>query len=149
MVRFPAGNWNYFLHHRVQNGSGGHLASHPVGTGGGSFPGGKAAGTWSLSLTSIQCRGQRMCEAIPHSPNKPSWRGDQFKKSTGTTLPFTGRSTINSVVRTEILFTWFTYNPYLNRTSSVFWRKKVYRTEKTIYGKFRYFIRNIFNAVFI
>jgi hypothetical protein len=42
-VRFPAGAGNVSLHHRVQNGSGAHPASYPVGTGG-SFPGGKAAG---------------------------------------------------------------------------------------------------------
>jgi hypothetical protein len=28
-----------------------------------------------------------MSGAIPHSPNRPSWRGAQLKKSTGTTLP--------------------------------------------------------------
>jgi membrane-associated phospholipid phosphatase len=31
----------------------------------GSFPGGKAAGAWSWSLTSIYCRRQRMSGAIP------------------------------------------------------------------------------------
>jgi hypothetical protein len=36
-VRFPAGAGNFSLNHRVQNGSGAHLASYP-------FPGGKAAG---------------------------------------------------------------------------------------------------------
>jgi hypothetical protein len=41
--RFPAGAGNFSLHHRVHNGSGAHLASYPMGTGG-SFPGGKAAG---------------------------------------------------------------------------------------------------------
>jgi hypothetical protein len=41
-VRFRAGAGNFFLH-RVQNGSGAHSASYPMGTGG-SFPGGKAAG---------------------------------------------------------------------------------------------------------
>jgi hypothetical protein len=41
--RFPAGTGNFFLHHRVQNGSGAHPASYPMGTRG-SFPGGKAAG---------------------------------------------------------------------------------------------------------
>jgi hypothetical protein len=43
--RFPvaAGAENFSLHHRVQNGSGAHPASYPVGTGG-FFPGGKAAG---------------------------------------------------------------------------------------------------------
>jgi hypothetical protein len=42
-VRFPAGDGNFSLHHRVQNGSGVHPASYPMGTGS-SFPGGKAAG---------------------------------------------------------------------------------------------------------
>jgi hypothetical protein len=31
-VRFPAGAGNFSLHHRVQNGSGAHPASCPVGT---------------------------------------------------------------------------------------------------------------------
>jgi hypothetical protein len=38
-VRFPAGDGNFSLHHRVQNGSGAHPASYPMGTRG-SFPGG-------------------------------------------------------------------------------------------------------------
>jgi hypothetical protein len=42
-VRFPAGAGNFSLHYRVQNGSGAHPASYPIGTRG-SFPGGKAAG---------------------------------------------------------------------------------------------------------
>jgi hypothetical protein len=42
-VRFPAGDGNFSLHHRVQNGSGAHPASYPMGTRG-SFPGDKAAG---------------------------------------------------------------------------------------------------------
>jgi hypothetical protein len=42
-VRFPAGAGNFSLHHRVQNGSGAHPASYPMGTGG-SFPRGKAVG---------------------------------------------------------------------------------------------------------
>jgi hypothetical protein len=42
-VRLPAGAGNFYLHHRVQNGSGAHPPSYPVGTGG-SFPGGKATG---------------------------------------------------------------------------------------------------------
>jgi hypothetical protein len=37
------GCMNFSLHHRVQNGSGAHLASYPMYTRG-SFPGGKAAG---------------------------------------------------------------------------------------------------------
>jgi hypothetical protein len=41
-VRFPTGGGNFSLHHRVQNGSGAHPASYPMGTSG-SFRGGKAA----------------------------------------------------------------------------------------------------------
>jgi hypothetical protein len=32
-VRFPAGAGNFSLHHRVQNGSGAHPASYPMGIG--------------------------------------------------------------------------------------------------------------------
>jgi hypothetical protein len=42
-VRFPAGVGNFSLHHRVQNGSGTHPASYPMGTRG-SFPGVKRPG---------------------------------------------------------------------------------------------------------
>jgi hypothetical protein len=45
-VRFPAGVGNISFQHRVQNGSGAHPASYPVGSRG-SFPGDKAAGAWS------------------------------------------------------------------------------------------------------
>jgi hypothetical protein len=31
-VRFPAGAGNFSLHHRVQNGSGAHPDSYPMGT---------------------------------------------------------------------------------------------------------------------
>jgi hypothetical protein len=41
-VRFPVGVGNFSLHHHVQNGSGAHPASYPMGTRG-SFLGGKAA----------------------------------------------------------------------------------------------------------
>jgi hypothetical protein len=42
-VRFTAGVGNFSLHHRIQNGSGAHLASCPMDTRG-SFLGNKAAG---------------------------------------------------------------------------------------------------------
>jgi hypothetical protein len=42
-ARFPAEAGNISLHHRVQNGSGAHPASYPMGTTA-SFPGSKAAG---------------------------------------------------------------------------------------------------------
>jgi hypothetical protein len=41
-VRFLVGVGNFSLHHHVQNGSGAHPVSYPMGTRG-SFPGGKAA----------------------------------------------------------------------------------------------------------
>jgi hypothetical protein len=62
-VWFPEEAGNFSLHQRVQNGSGAHPASYPMGTRG-SFPGGKAAGAWSWPLTSIYCRGQRISGAI-------------------------------------------------------------------------------------
>jgi hypothetical protein len=43
-VRFPVGAGNFSLHHRVQNSSGAHPASYPMGIRG-SFRGGKAAGS--------------------------------------------------------------------------------------------------------
>jgi hypothetical protein len=49
-VRFPTGAGNFSLHHRVQNGSGAHPASYPMGTRN-CFPGGKAAGAWSYTST--------------------------------------------------------------------------------------------------
>jgi hypothetical protein len=51
-VWFPEGAGNFSLHHRAQTRSGAHPASYPMGTRG-SFPGGKAAETWSWPLTSI------------------------------------------------------------------------------------------------
>jgi hypothetical protein len=42
-VPFPAGTGNFSLHHHIQNGSGAHPASYPMGARG-SFPRGKAAG---------------------------------------------------------------------------------------------------------
>jgi hypothetical protein len=41
-VRFPSEAGNFSPHHRLQNGSGAHPASYPMGTRV-SFPGGKAA----------------------------------------------------------------------------------------------------------
>jgi hypothetical protein len=42
-IRFPVGAGNFSLHLRIQNGSGAHPASYPMGSRG-SFPGDKAAG---------------------------------------------------------------------------------------------------------
>jgi hypothetical protein len=43
-IRFPAENGNFSLHHRIQNGSGAHPASYPMGTRG-FLLGSKAAGS--------------------------------------------------------------------------------------------------------
>jgi hypothetical protein len=71
-VRFPARAGNFSHHHRVQNGSGAHPASYPIGTRC-SFPGSKAAEAPSWRpLTSIQFRGQRMSGAVPPLPQYSS-----------------------------------------------------------------------------
>jgi hypothetical protein len=51
-VRFPAGAGNFSLHYRLQNGSGAHPVSYPMGTRG-SFPVGKVTGAWIWPLTSL------------------------------------------------------------------------------------------------
>jgi hypothetical protein len=81
-VRFPVGTGTFSLYHRVQNGSGAHPASYPMGTWG-SFPGGKAAGAWSWPLTSNSYRGQTMNGAIPPLPHTPSRGSSQLKKVQG------------------------------------------------------------------
>jgi hypothetical protein len=85
-IRFLERAGNFSLHHRVQNGSGAHPASYPMGIRC-SFPGGKAAGAWSWPLTSIWCRGQRMSRAIPSLPQYTCMAWCSVLKSTGTTLP--------------------------------------------------------------
>jgi hypothetical protein len=56
-VRFTAGAGNFSLHHRVQNGSGAHPASYPMGTRGVKL-------TTHLHLVPRS----RMCGAIPPLP---------------------------------------------------------------------------------
>jgi hypothetical protein len=74
MVRFPAGARNFSLYHRLQNASGAHPASYPMGTKG-SFPGGKRpkreADHSHLSSAEVKQR----VELYLLSPNTPSWRG--------------------------------------------------------------------------
>jgi hypothetical protein len=86
-VRFQAGAGNFSLHHRVQNGSGAHPASYPMGTRS-SFSGGKAAGAWSWPLTSICAEVKEWVELYLHSPNTPSWRGVQLKHRDSFTFTF-------------------------------------------------------------
>jgi hypothetical protein len=49
-VRFPTGDGNSSILHRVQTGSGAHTASYPMGNGG-SFLGDELVGAWSWPLT--------------------------------------------------------------------------------------------------
>jgi hypothetical protein len=72
-VRFPAGAGNFFLHHRVQTGSGTHPASYPMGISG-SSPGGKAAVAWRWPLPS-STEVKEWVELCLHSRNTTSWRG--------------------------------------------------------------------------
>jgi hypothetical protein len=50
--KIPVMGWEFFLHHRFQNGSGAQPVSYPMGTRG-CFPGGEAAGASNWPLTSI------------------------------------------------------------------------------------------------
>jgi hypothetical protein len=79
---------NFSLHHRVQNGSGAHSASYPMGTRC-SFPGSKASGAWSSPLTSILCRGQRMSGAVPPLPQYAFMAWCQLKYGDNFTFTFT------------------------------------------------------------
>jgi hypothetical protein len=65
-VRFPAGAWNFSLHHRVHNGSGAHPASYSVGTRG-SFPGVKCPGREAdhSPPSSAQVKNACNCTSIP------------------------------------------------------------------------------------
>jgi hypothetical protein len=78
VIRFLAGAGNFSLHHRVQNGSGAHPASYPMGTRG-SFPGGKASGAWSWPLTPSSAEVKERVQLYLRSPNTPSWHGAQLK----------------------------------------------------------------------
>jgi hypothetical protein len=73
-VRFPAWAGNFSLHHRVQNGSGAHPASHPMGTRG-SFAGVKQPGREADHSPPSSAEVKKRLELYLHSPNTPSWRG--------------------------------------------------------------------------
>jgi hypothetical protein len=80
--RVTATAGNLSLHHRVQNGSGAHPASYPMGTRG-SFPADKEAGSVKLTIHLHLVPMSKMRGAIPPLPNTPSWRGAQLKKAQG------------------------------------------------------------------
>jgi hypothetical protein len=82
-VRFPAGTGNFSLHHRVQNGSGAHPASYPIGIKAVSLgvkrPGSEADHLMSRSKNAWSYTSTPQYSFVAWC----SW------KNTGTTLPFT------------------------------------------------------------
>jgi hypothetical protein len=74
MVRFSAGAGNFSTHHRVQNGSGVHRASYPMGASG-PFPGGKRLGREAGHSPPSSAEVKECMELYVHSLNTPSWRG--------------------------------------------------------------------------
>jgi hypothetical protein len=66
-VRFPAGAGNFSLHHRVQNGSGAHPASYPMGNTG-SFPEAKRLGHDADHLPPSSAEVKECVELYFHSP---------------------------------------------------------------------------------
>jgi hypothetical protein len=73
-IRFSAGAGNFSFHHRVQNGSGAHPASYPMGTKG-SFPGVKRPGREADHSPTSSVEVKEWMELYLHSPNTPSWHG--------------------------------------------------------------------------
>jgi hypothetical protein len=73
-VRFPVRAGNFSLHHRVQNGSGAHPASYPMGNRGSSLRVKRPVCEADHSPPS-SAEGKEWVELYIHSPNMPSWRG--------------------------------------------------------------------------
>jgi hypothetical protein len=73
-VQFPAGAGNFSLHHRVQNGSGAHEASYPMGTRGLSL-GVKRPGREADHSPASSAKVKECVELYLHPSNTPSWRG--------------------------------------------------------------------------
>jgi hypothetical protein len=86
-VRFPEGAGNFSLHHRVQNGSGAHPASYPMGTRC-YFPGVKLPGREADNSPPSSVEVKECVELYIHSLNTPSWRGAQSKHRDNFTLYF-------------------------------------------------------------
>jgi hypothetical protein len=85
-VRFPAGAGNFSLH-RVQNGSGAHPASYPMGTGS-SFPGVKRPGREADHSPSSSTEVKEWVELYLHSSNTPSWCRAQLQHRENFTFTF-------------------------------------------------------------
>jgi hypothetical protein len=76
--RFPAGAGNFYLRLHVQNGSGAHPDSYPMGIRG-SFLGVKWSGREAGHSPPSTAEVKDCVELYLHSPNTPSWRGAQLK----------------------------------------------------------------------
>jgi hypothetical protein len=74
-VRFPARAGNFSLYHRIQNCSGAHPPSYPMGIRG-SFLGVKLPGREADLSPPFSAEVKECVELyLLHSPNKPSWHG--------------------------------------------------------------------------
>jgi hypothetical protein len=87
-VRVPAGAGNFSIHHRVQTDSGPYPASCPMGTRG-SFLGVKRPGREADHSPPSSAEVKECMELYLHSPIRLHGVVLSYKKSTGTTLPFT------------------------------------------------------------
>jgi hypothetical protein len=75
-VRFPEWAGNFSLHHQVENGSGAHPASYPVGTRGFSLGAGvKRSGREADRSPPSSAEVKEWVALYIHSPNTPLWRG--------------------------------------------------------------------------
>jgi hypothetical protein len=93
----------------------------------GSFPGGKAAGAWSWPLPS-SAEVKEWVELYVHSPNTPSWRGDQLKHRDN----FTFFSKLYSLLNT-LDFIWGEYvtnGIELSQTGDKIYRKSDLKWQK-------------------
>jgi hypothetical protein len=78
VFHLPAGAGNFYLSRRVQNGSGAHPTSYPMGTSG-SFRGVKRPGREADHSPPSSAEVKECVELYLHSPNTPTWRGAQLK----------------------------------------------------------------------
>jgi hypothetical protein len=83
---FRRGGGSFSLHHPVQNGSGAHPASYPMGTRG-SFSGVKRP-ELEADHSPPSAEVKEWVELYFQSPNTPSWRGAQWKHRDNFTFTF-------------------------------------------------------------
>jgi hypothetical protein len=77
-LRFPVGAGNFSFHHRVQNGSGAHTVSYPMGTRVLSLEI-KRPGREADHSPPSSAEVKEYMELYLQSHNTPSWRGAQLK----------------------------------------------------------------------